>query len=180
MKFTKIITFLGLIILMTACSPQLSPFTQRLYEDNEWSKAELKRIQFYLSNDVKLKRALTGGSSEITQGKSRMEQGQQIEEIVIPKGTPGVFVFSPKSNRFAVSFDEDDSKYLMFGANPKASNRYTLLASEWKRRQGKVSYDGKQWRVDAENAMATLLVDLKKVKKVSVDSRVAKGRRIGD
>ncbi|MEM0994546.1 MAG: hypothetical protein AAGI49_16040, partial [Bacteroidota bacterium] len=68
--------------------------------------------------------------------------------------------------------------YLMFGPNPKASNRYLLLASEWKKRGGMVTYGGKRYRVDSDDAYATLMVDLRKVRKVSVKSRTAGGRKV--
>jgi hypothetical protein len=92
--------------------------------------------------------------------------------------TPGVFVFSPKEKRFAISFEDSDARFLMFGPNPKAGNKYVLLASEWKNRRGKVQYDDKTWRVSADDAVSSLLVDLKKVRKVSVSSRTAGGRKV--
>jgi len=55
---------------------------------------------------------------------------------------------------------------------------YALLASEWKRNSGQVTYDGKKWSVTSDDAYATLLVDMRKIDKVSVNSRVAKGRPI--
>jgi len=178
LKNSLFIFFIGLFL--ASCSPKLTPFTQRLYTESNWTKAELKQIQFYLSEDIKLKRALSGGSSEIANGKIRIEDGRQIEEVVIPKMTPGIFLFSPKDNRFAISFEDSDARFLMFGPNPKANNRYVLLASEWKGRTGKVKYDDKTWRIDANDAIANLLVDLKKVRKVTVNSRTAGGRKIGN
>jgi hypothetical protein len=59
-----------------------------------------------------LKRELSGGSSEIISGKIKIENGRQIEEVVIRKGTPGAFLFSPRNDRFAISFEEDgDSRW---------------------------------------------------------------------
>lgn len=178
MNLKNILPLFVIGLFLASCSPRLTPFTQRLYEESNWTKAELKRIQFYLSEDIKLKRSLSGGSSEIINGKIKIEDGREIEEVVIPKMTPGVFVFSPKEKRFAISFEDSDARFLMFGPNPKAGNRYVLLASEWKGRTGKVKYDDKTWRVDANDAIANLLVDLKKVRKTSVSSRTAGGRKI--
>jgi hypothetical protein len=178
MKLKSSLPLLLIGLFLASCSPRLTPFTQRLYEESGWTKAELKRIQFYLSEDIVLKRSLSGGSSEIVNGKIKIENGQEIEEVVIPKMTPGVFVFSPKEKRFAISFEDSDARFLMFGPNPKAGNKYVLLASEWKNRRGKVQYDDKTWRVSADDAVSSLLVDLKKVRKVSVSSRTAGGRKV--
>ena len=170
---------LGLLML-TSCSSRLTYFTEDLYEEQGWSQEDLKKIQFYISKDIRLKRELTGGSSEIISGKIKVEDGRKIEEVIIPKGTPGAFLFSPKENRFAVTFEaEGDDNYLMFGPSPKYSDRFVLLASDWKRRSGKVSYAGKSWRISSEEAYAALLVDMRKVSKVDVNSRTAKGRRVG-
>ena len=108
-----------------------------------------------------------------------MVDGKKVEEVVVRKGTPGVLIFMPKEKRFAVSFENNnDERYLMFGPNPKAGNRYVLLASDWKRRRGEVRYDGKSYYTPSESAYAALMVDLKKIRKVQVKSRTAKGRKI--
>ena len=108
-----------------------------------------------------------------------MVNGKQVEEVLIKKGTPGVVIFIPKENRFAVSFESDgDRRFLIFGPNPKNGGRYTLRAKEWKRRQGKVTYEDRTYWTQGESAFASLMVDLKKVRNVSVSSRKAKGRTI--
>ncbi|MEO1262433.1 MAG: hypothetical protein AAFZ15_26740 [Bacteroidota bacterium] len=174
-----LILFVASLFLFTSCA-KLTYFTEDLYEQQGWSESELKKIQFYLSQDIVLKRELTGGKSEIISGKIKVENGNKIEEVIIPKRTPGTFVFSPKKDRFAIAFEEGDKRYLMFGPSPKYSDRFVMLASEWNRRSGKVTYDGKQWRVSSDDAYAALLVDLKKFNRFDKSSRTAKGRRIGD
>ena len=75
-----------------------------------------------------------------------MVDGRKVEEILIKEGTPGILIFQPKENRFAVSFDASgDDSFLMFGPNPKVGNRYVMLASDWNRKTGKVTYEGKQY-----------------------------------
>jgi hypothetical protein len=167
------------VTALSSCSNQFTYFSQNLYDEYRWPDQDLKKIQFYASQDIVLKRELSGEASEIISGKIKIENGREIEEVVIRKGTPGAFLFSPKNNRFAISFEEGgDSRYLMFGPNPKFNDRYSLLASEWKKKSGKVTYDGKKWRVATGDASAALLVDMRKIDRVSVNSRVAKGRTI--
>jgi hypothetical protein len=174
-----LILFATSLMLFTSCA-KLTYFTEDLHEQQGWTEDELKKIQFYISQDVVLKRELTGGKSEIISGKIKVENGSKIEEVVIPKGTPGTFLFSPKEDRFAIAFEDGgDKRYLMFGPSPKYSDRFVMLASDWSRRSGKVTYDGKQWRVNSDDAYAALMVDLKKVDKYDKNSRTAKGRRVG-
>ncbi|MEZ4985268.1 MAG: hypothetical protein R2795_09570 [Saprospiraceae bacterium] len=169
-----------LVLLMASCGPTLSPFTQSLYENSTWTETDLRQIQFYLSDDITLRRELTEGKSEIVGGEIKIMNGRQVEQITFRKGTPGVFLFSPKANRFAVSFeDSGNDNYLIFGPSPNAGNRYVLMASDWGRRQGTVTYAGQQWTVDASDAFSALLVDLDRLQKTDVNTRVAGGRRVG-
>lgn len=171
--------FLGILLLtLLACSPSLSPFTQRLVDQNRWSEEELKKIQFYLSEDIVLYKNYTSGNSRIESGEIKVVQGKKIEEIRIPKGTPGVAVSQPRSDKIAVSFESQNDRYLIFGPNPKRGDSYVLLATDWKNKRGKVKYDDKQYFTTRESGFATLLVNLKESKKVKVKSRSAKGRTV--
>jgi len=167
------------ILFLSACSNRLTYFTDDLNDRYRWSEDELKKIQFYVSQDIVLKREISGGDREVVSGKIKIEDGRQIEEVVIRKGTPGAYIFSPKADRFAIGFEESNERYLIFGPSPKYSDRFVLLASDWDRRTGEVTYDNKTWKVSSDNAYAALLVDLRKMNKVDVNSRVAKGRKVG-
>ena len=166
-------------LFLGACSPSLSSFNQKLVDQNNWEEADLKQIQFYLSKDIVLYRDYTNAASKIESGEIKMINGRKIEEVKIPKGTPGIALFQPKDNRLAVSFENKGTdKFLIFGPNPKKGNKYVLLASEWKNRRGKVKYDDQTYYTNVESSYATLLVDLKQSKKTKVNSRAAKGRKI--
>jgi hypothetical protein len=166
-------------LLFSGCA-KLKPFTQDLYLQNQWTERELKRIQFYLSDDIVMTRALTGGSSEITSGKVRVVDGRRVEEVIIPRNTPGVLLFIPKEDRLAVSFEDGGrERFLVFGPSPKVGNRYVLMASDWTRHSGTVTYEGKKWEVRSSSAYAGLLINLKKVNRVTTESRRATGRKIG-
>jgi hypothetical protein len=176
----KALPFFALIAIvsLTACSPRLTPFSEDLIREYGWTEQELQKIQFYLSEDIVLRRQYSEGSSRIEDGDIRVVNGEKIEQVVIPRGTPGALLFQPRTNRFAISFENSDDRFLMFGPNPRMSGRFVLLASEWDRQQGQVTYDGSAYWIDANDAMASLMVDLKRVRKVQVQSRTAKGRSV--
>ena len=181
MKTQNLVFFAILsMAFLSSCSNKLTYFTEDLNERYRWTDDELKKIQFYVSQDIVLKREISGGDREIVSGKIKIEDGRQIEEVVVRKGTPGAFLFSPKEDRFAIGFEEASERYLIFGPSPKYSDRFVLLASDWDRRTGSVTYDNKTWKVSSDNAYAALLVDLRKISKVDVNSRVAKGRKVGE
>jgi hypothetical protein len=179
-SMTKILPLAILcLFLLSACSPRLSPFTQKLYEENNWNQDQLKRIQFYLSDAVTLRRQRTEADAHINDGKVRMEQGRKVEEILIPKGTPGVLSYIPRENRFAISFEEGKSnRTLIFGPDSRGNNRYVLKVVKWKDEKGIIQYDDKNYYIYKSDALALLMIDLKKVRKTQVKTRVAKGNEI--
>ncbi len=172
-------TILSAVILLTicSCSKRLSYFTEDLYNEYNWSVDELKRVQFYLSEDIVLYRELESESAAIDDGKIKLSNGRKVDEIVFKKGTPGILSFSPRENRFAINFDDDD-RFLMFGPNEKAGGRFVLLAKDWNRRAGKITYGGQVYRTSNSSAFASLLVDLDNVGRTSYRSEKADGRKI--
>jgi hypothetical protein len=175
-RFLIIITLFG---LFASCSPELRPFTSNILREGNWDDNELKKIQFYLSDDIVISRALTKGSSEITSGAIKIVNGEKVEEVRIPRGTPGVFLFRAKDDNFAIGFDAtSDQRFLMFGSNPKKRGTYVLLASEWKDRQGKVRFDDKFYFTNPDAALSNLMVDYRKIRKVEVSSNTVSGRKV--
>lgn len=181
MKNLSLLAFSALVALcFSSCSPKLAPFTQDLYQKNKWTENELSKIQFYLSEDVFLTREVGKDTTQIEEGEIKIINGREMEEIVIPKGTPGLFLFSPSANQLAISFEsEGEERYLMFGPNPNANNRFTILAKNWGREEGIVRYDGKEYNLSFTDAFASLLVDVKWAEEEERESRKAVGRKIG-
>ena len=166
------------LLLMSSCNSGLRYFNQGMVNEYRWSSDEIKRIQFYVSQDIVLWRKLQDEDTVIRNGKIRIEDDSRVEEVVIKKNTPGIVLFIPKQNKFAVSFDSDEH-FLMFGPNPKNRNKYVLLAKDWDRRMGKVTYGDYVYNTDSESAFAALMVDIKKAKRVKYNSKTASGRRVG-
>jgi hypothetical protein len=180
-RVLQFFSIMAVIALTISCSPELRPFTKNILQEGGWGDSDLKKIQFYLSDDVLIRRNLTEGSSEITSGTIKIVKGEKVEEVRIKRGTPGVFLFRAKEDHFAIGFDgSSDKRFLMFGPNPKQRGTYVLLASEWKDRQGKVRYDDKFYFTDEGGTWANLMVDLTKIRKVQVASSTVKGRKVND
>jgi len=168
------------LLLLAACSPRLTTLTDDLRQQNNWSEQELEKIQFYLSEDLSLTRERNRGTTAITQGKVQVRNGREIEEVIIRRGTPGVVLFAPKPNQLAIGFDpRDDGKFLVFGSNPKMRGRYTLLAKDWERYSGKVTYDGQTWNVGVASGDVNLLLDLRRKGQTERNVQSPGGRRVG-
>ena len=95
---------LSLLVLISACSPKLTPFTQRVYDEFDWSVDDLKQVQFYLSDDIVLNRKVSQGETAISGGKIKVLDGQKVEQVVFKAGTPGLLLFSPKQKQICSKF----------------------------------------------------------------------------
>lgn len=177
MKINLLLTAFA-ITLLSACSPQYAYFTEDLHKKQNWSAEDVRQIQFYVSRDIVLSRALSENETKITEGKIIIKDGRKIEQVVIKAGTPGVLVLMPKEDRFAISFEEDNEAYLMFGPNPKYHDRFALLAQDWERESGKIHYKGKVYEVDASSAYSSLMVDLRRTGTNEYQTRRVQGRVI--
>ena len=179
LKNPSLIMFLLVMIIgFSSCSKRLTYFTQSMSNNLGWTESELQKVQFYLSEDITLRRNLGESDSRITKGKIRLVDGREVEEIFFKKGTPGVVIFSPKSERVAVSFEDGIDNYLIFGPNPKSGGRYTLRGKNWNKNSGKITYNGLEYTTGTRSSFAALLVDLKRAEKVKYSSKTVGGRKI--
>ncbi len=173
----KIFLFLAIVILLSSCK-NLVPYTDAMKKKYNWGETEIKRIQFYVSHNIVLHREVTKGSTDIVRGTIKNIRGSKVEEIIIPTGTKGVVTEIPNDKKLLVSFELSDDRYLSFGVNPNAGDKYVLLASDWKNEMGKVHYAGNEYYTDPDSKYASLLVDLRKIENMEVKQRIAKGRKV--
>lgn len=167
--------------IMSSCAPVRSAYTQKLHDRFEWKEADLKKVQFYLSEDIVLRRQADGqGKAEIASGHIKIIDGTRYEIVKFKRGIPGVLLFMPKENRMAVSFEGSGStdNFLMFGPNPNYNHKYVLLASDWNKQSGEVTYQGKKWTTSSRSAFAGLTINLKNIDQYHTEARVAKGRTV--
>lgn len=168
------------VLFLSSCSKKLTYFTNDIKQEFDLNDGDLRKVQFYLSQDIVLQRRVKAEDTQIRKGQIKVVDGSKVEEIVFEKGTPGVFVFTPeKSEAFAISFEAGgDKRFLMFGPNKSSGERYVLLAKDWERNSGLVRYDGREYRTSSSSAYASLLVDLKNAKKAKINRRSADGRKV--
>ncbi len=168
---------LALVSCLASCSPRLTPFTANLRNENNWTEKDLKKIQFYLSEEIVLWREIRDGDAKIDDGAIKIRNGRKVEEIRFPKRTPGVLIIEPRTNNFGIAFESGNSKYLMFGPTKNRAD-FVLLAADWKRDQGRISYGDKIYYTSDESAYARLLVDLRAAQKLTVKRKTVEGRKV--
>tara|TARA_Y100000589_G_scaffold321098_1_gene351938 strand:+ start:167637 stop:168218 length:582 start_codon:yes stop_codon:yes gene_type:complete len=167
-------------LTLFSCAPK-KPLTNQIIQDYKLGEGELKKLQYYVSSDIVLRR---GEKKEEEKGadddgKLVISEQASLDEIYIPAGTPGVCVGVYPGNKIAISFDEkgDDSKFLVFG-DPNNTGRYRLMGAEWKNGQGKLNYGGKVYYATGSSAAAYLKISMKRVKKFKRSRKKVKGRRV--
>ena len=167
------------VLLLVACSPRLTTLDSAVKQQNDWTEQELSRIQFYLSKDLVLTRERSSGSTAIVEGRVRVKDGRNVEELVFERGTPGVVLFQTAEGQLALGFDSRrDDRFLMFGPNPRRGNEYTLLAKSAGRYSGTVTYDKKEWNVSVANADVHLLFDMRRSGRTKRRTQSVGGRRL--
>lgn len=159
---------------LASCSPKV-PFTEAIRKDYNLTESEIKQIQFYTSSDIVLVRGTKENEKETHNHNLTVKSGKQIEEIIIPKGTPGM-VDVVHENYVRISFESGVGRNLTFGVSPNGDGSYKFIAEEWKDDKGKVMYEGRTYFAlkGAENAQ--LLFRLKNLEQYKTKRRVAGGK----
>ena len=63
------------LFALSSCSKQLTPLNQKMVDEMNWNDDDLKRIQFYLSDNIVLRREARSGDASIREGKIKIING---------------------------------------------------------------------------------------------------------
>ncbi len=116
----------------------------------------------------------------------RIENGKNIEEIIIPANTPGVCeLYDEKTLK--VSFDKGDGKTIPFlverrGDMVVAGSYFKIGAKKWTstergRKVGTLDYQGQDYQL-VRGGDARLMIEKSVLNKVKRNTHVAKGRKL--
>ncbi|MCO5259421.1 MAG: hypothetical protein M9916_04695 [Crocinitomicaceae bacterium] len=167
-------------VLFTSCGAKV-PFTETLRQDFDLeSEAQLKQIQFYISQTIVLKRAKQiSGSGTTENGALVSKSNKEENRIIIQAQTRGVLEKYNESGEMYIRFENGAGRYLTFKVNqPNNNNKYHLDAKWDASRGGELIYGNEKYIVDAGAGRAYLMVILKKLQNTKRKDRVAKGIRV--
>ncbi len=175
MKNLMILLVLGLTV--SSCSNR-NVLNQSNIENYKLTFEHLNNIQFYNSHDIVLTRYENSTSDKSTsRGNLNVNYGKQIDQVVIKANTKGRIIKELDGARYAVSFEADPSKYLVFGKKSQF-DVYYLQAIEWENKRGKVQYGDGIYYTHAGADECTLQFKLKRKFKEEREMRIAKGNKI--
>jgi hypothetical protein len=175
---TLLIIAVGVIVSLTACQ-SLVPFTNVERTRYNFTNSDLKKMQFYISREVTIQRGEKGENNQQIDedGKLVVSTSASIDEITIDAKTEGICVKVLDGNKLAISFWDEDSKYLVFG-DPNNRGRYTIMGATWKNGKGKINFDGKVYYIMPGGAGAYLKFEKVNKKDYKKTTSKAKGRKV--
>ncbi|MDP2721258.1 MAG: hypothetical protein Q8O72_00760 [Bacteroidales bacterium] len=172
----KLLLYLVVIVLVagTSCAGK-AYFTKEMRANLHQNQLKENEVQYFNSGKIVLTRNLSYAETQIARGTIRYENGQYIEEIIIPKNTPGVAVDQSKDN-MSISFETGENRQLTFKCN--TDGYYQLSALSWKDNYGQVKYDTTMYYLTPASSKALLMVGKDYVNKFEKQKRVLKGRTV--
>ncbi len=153
-KVTLLISGFAFFMLLASCSKTIY-FTQDMRSDLSKNYLSIDKIQFYNSKKIVLRRNLSYADTKVARGKINFENGQYVENIIIPKKTPGVAV-GEGGNYINVAFEDGPNRYLKFVLND--DNLYQISAAKWEQGYGKIKYDTLIYYIEPKSSKAVLKV----------------------
>lgn len=174
------------LLAMSGCEsrPQVKstydkiPFTQTLRAEYSLTPPEIKRLQFYVSNPILLRHVASSGKHEIAKGKLVTKAGQDINEIVVNRGTPGI-ALDVGNPELRISFEKNFSFRFVPGTGAQ-SDVYVLGIARTTQGEPVVRYGGADFMMEKNSQLVHLLINKEELSEVVNKRRVLPGRKVGN
>lgn len=182
---------LAVTIGLTACASTSGvnrlAFGEYLRDGYQLSDRELRALQYYVSDDIHLRRIVESGNRSIGRGILLERNARVVDEILIEAGTPGIAV-GVGNDWVAVSFEPGSYLYFssrndgvhVVGDPGRPGDLYYLWATDWMQGTGVVYINGVPYEAQPENAYAHLQVERKALARSEARDRVQPGRKLYD
>ena len=126
------------------------PFTRDLYNKLKVYNIDIKKVQFFIDQQVTLDRYVDVNKAEIKSGVLKFLNGRTINEIVVPALTPCV-VDSIDTDGFRVSFERGSSNVFKFINNKYSPEFFVFTGTNWKDGSAEVYFDKQIYRASCAN-----------------------------
>ncbi len=188
--------------VLGGCAARQVPLTAELRSEHRLSGDDVRRLQLYVSDDIKLRRELEEHGRTIEAGKLRLTSGKSIDEVVIPSKTPCV-AQDVSSEAITVAFDDGSTlTFALPGREPMVRSEplrlepgrfaeppegemahgpvlmTSGLAGQYGLGGGAVRFRGREWEAIGDSLRAHLMVDAEQLDDVAETHSVVHGRRL--
>lgn len=181
-----ILPLLLVAAVLTSCSTNRMFFTVDTKLQVEKANVPLTKVQFYNSEEIVLVRQLSKEEFGVDKGRIKIQNGRQVEEVIIPRNTPGICELHDEKT-LKISFDKGKDNAIAFLVERKGGvvtegSHFKIAAKEWVttdrgNKVGRIDYEGKPFSL-VRGFNSRLLIDKSILNKVERDTKVAKGRRL--
>jgi len=156
------------------------PFTRALKQRIESNHLDIKKVQFFVDQKLVLRRSMGTQKNDIKSGVILFENGQYINEVIIPRNTPGVCV-GANGDRLMISFELQNNS-VEFGPGGFNDGYFTLYAHNWNSGSAEMIYDNKNYKVQCATCLnvgdVKLMVRKSEAEKLQRTQRVVEGRKV--
>lgn len=158
------------------------PFTRDLFNKLRAYNINIKKVQFFIDQQLTLDRYIDVNKAEIKSGVVKFQNGRTINEIVIPALAPCV-VDSIETDGFRVSFEKGTNNVFKFINNKYSPDFFVFTGTNWKDGTAEVYYDKQIYRASCANCSSVADIKLM-VKQSDMDNsnkiiKVLPGRVVG-
>ena len=161
-------------MLISSCS-SLIVFTDEIRDNLEKNDLDVKKVQFYNSDKIIIKRNLSKEETQIAKSTIKLKNGQYFEEIIIPKHTKGIAI-DEEYKYLNIAFESGENRYLRFTLND--DNNYQISADSWKDDYGCINYDTTKYFIVPKSSATILMVNKQYITNYEKNRRVLKGRSV--
>ena len=188
-SFYAILTIVGMSLLFSCSSSKHAskdtvyiPFSKQLKQRVQNSNLDIKKVQFFVDQKLILRRSLGTQKSEIKSGVILFENGQYINEVIIPKYTPGICE-NVIGDKLMISFELQNNS-IAFGPGGLNQDYFTLYARNWNNGSAEMTYDNNSYKVQCVTCSnvgeVRLVVKKSEADKFQKNQRVVEGRKVTD
>ncbi len=164
----------------TTSAAMYVPFTTALRQRILNNNLDIKKVQFFIDQKLVLRRSLGTKKVDIKSGVLLLENGEYIQEVIIPKYTPGICE-GMNGDDLLISFESQNNN-IEFGPGEYTKNYFMLYGKNWNNGTGELAYDNATYKVtcgSCYNAQdAKLVVKKSEADKYNRYQRVVKGRKV--
>lgn len=176
----KIFLMLLIVTIVTACNKKVY-FTSEVRNKIESKNIDLRKLQYFIDNDVIFKRELSSDTARVTAGNIIFQNGKYYQTITLLADTKGVCT-AVYPNRLMLAFETGDNKNIKFSI-PKSLGSYDVYQMVDEDADGNptnvITYDGQVYSlIKKYNYLPRLMIRKRQIDKEDRNDRVMKGRNV--
>jgi hypothetical protein len=143
-SYFKVLFILIITASITSCDKKIY-FTSNVRSKVESKNIDLKKLQYFIDNDVLLSREILSDNTSVAAGNVIFKNGKCYETIRLRANTKGICT-AVYPNRLYIAFETGDNKNITFSIPKSAGSRdvYQMVNEDmYRNHSSTIKYEGK-------------------------------------